>query len=488
MSKISRGLILALTLAALVTLPAVSLAAGGSGPGDALIPTGSAQTVAPHSALWFQFDVGHSTKNLSGFGRHAFLSPRSPVVATLDDYGANGIRLAIYTPEAVSNWQNGDPLRAVGTGSSAGANGHDLLWTGLFSVPGTYYAVAYNDSDAAVSVTLNVTGDYVTTVVEVVPTPTPLPNPFATVTPLGKGVTGKLAFVDSAGGNLYTVNGDGTNLQRVSFGMDPQWNHAGTQIALARQGPVPGIFTINVDGSNERLLYQTNEPRAPDWSPDDSQIIFSNMLTTKQGSQQCRTFRNRTFCFETPAQTQWRLAEVNSAGGGYADVRATNDAFTPTWNADGKTIAFNDLAIGIMQMSTDNSYVPFPFIGDLRITTPTYNPLHSMSPQYSPDGKQIVYMVLQTPSWQIAVANADGSNQRLLTQLDPLDFVHPNNFAPIWSPDGKQILFLSDRNGKIEFFLMNADGSNQQQVLKNITDQISLKYGFQSERMMSWTK
>jgi Tol biopolymer transport system component len=97
-------------------------------------------------------------------------------------------------------------------------------------------------------------------------------------------------------------------------------------------------------------------------------------------------------------------------------------------------------------------------------------------------------MVLQQPAWQIAVANADGGNQHLLTRMDQLDFVHPNNAAPIWSPDGKQILFLSDRNGKWEFFLMNADGTGQQQVLKNISDQITLKYGFQSERMLSWWK
>jgi WD40-like Beta Propeller Repeat len=470
--------IVALTLLALAAVPAVSWAAGGSGPSDALIPTGAAQTLAPHSAQWYRFDYG---------------GKKTPIVATLDDNQASGIRLAIYTPDEITAWQNGNGLASIGSGSPY--QGHDLGWTGQFPTAGRYYAVVYNDSDASVSVRLSVTGDSVTTVVNAAPTATPMANPFATVTPLGQGFSGKLAFVDSAGGNLYTVNGDGTDLQRISFGMDPQWNHSGAQIALARQGPAPGIFVINADGSNEQLLYQTNEPRSPDWSPDDSQIVFSYMTTAKEGSQQCFTFRGHSFCFQKPATTQWKLAEVNSSSGAYADVRATNDAFTPTWNADGTTIAFNDLAIGIMQMATSNSYVTFPFIGDLRITSTTYNPLRLMSPQYSPDGKQIVYMVQQTPTWQIAVANADGTNQHLLTQMDPLDFVYANNFAPIWSPDGKQILFLSDRNGKVEFFLMNvgdplqgADGSNQQQVLKNVTDQITLQYGFQSERMMSWTK
>lgn len=457
--------------AALALLGGAVSAAGGSGTGDALLPVGVAQTVAPHSAQWYYFDYG---------------GDKSQILATLDDSGASGIRLSIFTPDEITAWQNGDALTPIGVGGPM--QGHDLGWTGRFNFGGRFYAVANNDSDANVSISVRVTGDAVTTNIVIVPTATPMSNPFATVTPLGKGVAGMLAFVDAAGGNVYTMNGDGSNLKRVTFGMDPQWNHTGTQIAVARQGPVPGIFTVNPDGSNEHLLYQTNEPRAPDWSPDDSQVVFSFMTSFGGGGEQCFSFRGHKFCFPKQPTILWKLATVSSSGGGYADVRASNDAFTPTWRSDGVTIAFNDLSIGIMQMSINNDYVPYPVIGDLRITEPDYNPLRLESPQYSPDGKQFVYMVLQQPSWQIAVANADGSNQHLLTQMDPLDFVHPNNAAPIWSPDGKQILFLSDRNGKWEFFVMNADGSGQLQVFKNISDQIPIGYEFQSERMMTWTK
>ncbi len=410
------------------------------------------------------------------------------MTATLDANGASGLRLAIYTPDQITAWQNGEALTPIGVGSPSPATGHDLLWTGPFNTAGTYYAVVSNDSDASVTVSLNVTGDLVVTTVNVLPTPTPFPNPFATVTPLGTGFSGQLVFQQAAGGTIYRVNGDGTNLQPISFGLDPQWNRAGTQVALARQGPVPGIYTLNPDGSQEQLLYQTNEPRAPDWSPDGSRIVFSFQGLTKGGVPQTFTFRGRTFTFASPETVQWKVATVSAAGGDYLDLKATNHAYTPSWNADGVTIAFNDLSVGIMQTSVNGDYAPFNFIGDLRQGAADYNPLKLMSEQYSPDGKQMVYMVMQQPAWQIAVANADGSNQHLLTRIDPLDFVHPNNFAPIWSPDGKQILFLSDRNKKIEFFLMNADGSGQVQVLKNVSDQVPLFYEYESERMMTWTR
>lgn len=36
-----------------------------------------------------------------------------------------------------------------------------------------------------------------------------------------------------------------------------------------------------------------------------------------------------------------------------------------------------------------------------------------------------------------------------------------NNMFPQWSHDGKQIVFASDRDGDPEIYVMNADGSGQ---------------------------
>lgn len=444
-----------------------SFAASGTGPGDAIAPNGDKQTVAAHSEQWYKFEVG---------------GKKGQVTATLDASSAEGLRLAIYTPEEIATWQRGDALKAIGVGSAQET--HALAWYGVLNGAGTYYAVAYNDTGAAVDVQVQVTGDAVTT------EPAPTSAPVKVVDPLQKtvpvntnGVQGKIAFVDASGGNLYTVNGDGTNLQRVSFGLDPQWNSDGTKIALARQGPVAGIFTINADGSNETLWYQTNEPRSPDWSADDSQIVFSYQGATKGGGT--RTFGNRTI--ELPSVTQWKLGLVNLADGTYRDVRSSDNAFTPTWNVNG-TIAYNDTSIGLMTTTATGAPSENPFIGDLRVTTDSYNPLRIVSPQYSPDGSKIVYMVMQQPTWQIAVANADGSDQHLLTSDFALWLTHPSNVAPVWSPDGTKIMFLSNRNGKWEFFTMNADGTNVQQVLKNVTDQVEIRYDFQGGRMMSWTE
>lgn len=442
--------------------------AAGAGPGDAVWADGAPQTVAPHAALWFRFDYGGGNKDVN---------------VTLDANNAPALRLSVYTPGAVQAWQSGEKLVAVGAGSAV--QNHDLGWSGRFPSGGMFYAVVYNDGDAPVSAQVRASGENTVTSAQApAPKPSTLPNPFPNRTPSGKGVTGKLALLDAQGGTLYTVNGDGTGLKPVSFGMDPQWNRAGTQLALARQGPVAGIFTVDADGGNERLLYGTSEPRSPDWSPDDATLVFTRQTLVKGGGQVC--FGSR--CFDVPPDSQWKLGLLDVGDATYRDLPTTKHAFTPTWNADGKTIAYNDTAIGVIKTSTQDEVTLEPFIGDLRPGVGTYDPLQVRSPQYSPDGTKIVLMVGQPPVWQIALANADGSDRHLLTKMNNLDFTHANNVAPVWSPDGKQIMFLSDRNGKWEIFVMNADGSNVTQVLKNVTDQIALRYSFQGERMLSWGK
>lgn len=443
-----------------------TLAASGTGPGDAIFPDGAGRTIPANSTQWYGFELG---------------GKKADVTVTLDAASAEGLRLEIITPAQMEAYQRGEALEAVGAGSAQ--KDHTLAWYGEFREAGMYYAVVYNDTGAPVEVAVNVIADSLVTAAPAT-TSTPVVDPLMKTVPVNtEGIKGKIVFVDATGGNVYTVNGDGTNLQKISYGMDPQWSSDGTLIALARQGPVAGIFTINADGSNDTPVYATTEPRSPDWSADDSQLVFSYQGATKGGGEV--TMRGRTF--ERPSTTEWKLGLVNLSDNSYQDVRSTENATTPTWNVDG-TIAYNDTAIGLMTTSATGEPAENPFIGDLRVTTDSYNPLRLRSPQYSPDGTKIVYVVQQSPTWQIAIANADGSDQHLLTSDNALWLAHPSNVAPVWSPDGSQILFLSNRNGKWEFFSMNADGTNVQQVLKNVTDQITLTYDFQAERMMSWAE
>ena len=56
--------------------------------------------------------------------------------------------------------------------------------------------------------------------------------------------------------------------------------------------------------------------------------------------------------------------------------------------------------------------------------------------------------------------NADGSAQTRLTADPEVDA------TPDWSPDGKRIVFESRRAGSSDIWVMNADGSNQRQLTR----------------------
>lgn len=463
----SRRLVLAsavgvfvLVLAALLGT-SVGLAAGGTGPGDAFLPVGVTMDAAPHSQTWYKFDYSPNRAD--------------SILAALDANGVGGLTFKIYTPEAITNWVNGSPLTAVGASSSDASGAHDQVWKGRFNFPGTFYLVVENNTDASTSYMVRVTGDGVTTSQNVVPTATPLPNPFATPVPVGTLKGGKIVFQESSGGNIYTVNADGTDLKRVTFGLDPAFSHDGTRIAFSRQGPIPGLWISNADGSNERLVYGTPEVRSPSWSGDDMHVVFSTVVSTKTAPLFC--FGSR--CFGGNDVPQWRLKQYNVSDDGVTDppigkIQATVPSFNPVTNQ----IAFVSTGYGLLITSTEAGQNPTIVNDDQTINVPAYGP----------DGNRLTYMVRQPPVWQIVVAGSDGGNPTLLTHVDPLDFVHHDNVAPTFSPDGNQILFLSNRHGKWEFFAINPDGTGEMQVLKNITDGVNLQYNFSAERVASWVK
>jgi len=117
------------------------------------------------------------------------------------------------------------------------------------------------------------------------PTPTPVPptsTPRATATPRPMPPTptstptlqGRFVFQVASGGDIYRVKADGTNLTRLTSGLDPSWSPDGGQIAFSRWTTPWGIYTINADGGNEMLVFSSSVARSPVWSPDGRQIAF----------------------------------------------------------------------------------------------------------------------------------------------------------------------------------------------------------------------
>jgi TolB protein len=288
-------------------------------------------------------------------------------------------------------------------------------------------------------------------------TPTPEASGSAQPSIASPALSGKLVLQTSSGGDIDTVNANGSDLARVAAGLDPVWSPDGKQIAFTSWNEPQGLYVMNADGSNVHMVYHINMAESPTWSPDGSKIAFS---------WKYKTVRRRGGL----AQDYFKISIINLATGEKTDAPLDPDlyAFEPNWGPDGR-IVFKGLR-GLFVWDQTNPLVQI-----------TDEPL-AESPVWSPDAKHIIFAVRLQDRREIAMVNSDGSGLTYLTNFStapsPIQ-----NVAPTWSPDGKSIAFLTNRDGDWRIYVMNADGSDQHQMMEGP----KIVYQFADERVMDWT-
>lgn len=240
------------------------------------------------------------------------------------------------------------------------------------------------------------------------------------------------------------------------------------------------VYTIDADGSDERML--ADEPGLdafPAWSPDGEQLAFAS---ERDGN--------------------WELYTMDADGSGQTRVTRTpgEDEAVPAWSPDGQRIAFVVNPVGenptvhVMDLDGEHrgqlargnwpswspngrliSYTHYEADFDIFVRKPDGSEPRRLTGKgsdeegaFSPDGRRIGFSserregLLRPGDAEIYVMNADGSNERRLTDIPGGD-----HWPPTWAPDGKRIAFTSEgTEGNPEIYLMNADGSG----LTRLTD------------------
>ena len=343
------------------------------------------------------------------------------------------------------------------------------------------------------------------------PTPVPGSTPAATSQSAtgsaraGKtGLTGTLVFQDRIGGAIYVYDLGQDTLRPLTGGTDPALSPDGRMVAYTRDGGGNGLYVINMDGTDERLIYNERPLlRSPKWSPDGRWLVFSR----SNGFDDCRVVRG-TVCLpddailealpeelqldmdinkavrDLPNQRAYHtvLSRVGANGGDYRDIPSLDYAAAPDWNSAGITYQSN---AGIQRTADE---------ADARSVQVANDPLigyfHDPAWQPGPEGSpgRIVFHRKQGSHWQIYAVNPDGSGLVALTRpVTALVDELPSNVSPAWSPDGQHTVYVSNRNsiesaGAWHLWVMNADGNDQRMLPIDVV----LDYSFSSEQMVSW--
>jgi TolB protein len=145
---------------------------------------------------------------------------------------------------------------------------------------------------------------------------------------------------------------------------------------------------------------------------------------------------------------------------------------------DGKTIVFTSLKDGDLDIYTMN-------VDGTNVKRLTTTPGYDGGPWWSPDGTKIVYRawhydnetdlkayqdllargMIRPNRMELFVMNADGSDQRQITNLGGA------NFGPSWTPDGQRIIFSSNhqnpRSRNFDLYTVKLDGTGLEQITFN---------------------
>ena len=93
--------------------------------------------------------------------------------------------------------------------------------------------------------------------------------------------------------------------------------------------------------------------------------------------------------------------------------------------------------------------------------------LYEAEPQYSPDGKRIVFVSTRSGSQEIWVCGSEGERPMQLT-----DFRGPHAGTPRWSPDGRQIVFDCRLDGNADIFVINSEGGRARRLTSEPSEDI----------------
>lgn len=260
---------------------------------------------------------------------------------------------------------------------------------------------------------------------------------------------------------------------------------ASTDIAFVSDrsvvAPQKEIFIMDADGARQRrITFDASIALSPSFSPQADRIVY-------------QTYRMRN---GVPNTALFMILKGGGAPRGLVTCRGTN--LGPSFSPDGT------LLVLASSCDTDNLEIHTVRPDGSGLTRITRNPGADVSPSWSPNGRQIVFVSDRSGRPELYVMDSSGLNTRRLDTSggqkdDPVwqpvrgdlvaytastgggnfdifvyDFESGRSYrltsgsgrkeSPTWSADGRQIAFEWARGDSVQIWAMGLDGSRQRML------------------------
>ena len=252
---------------------------------------------------------------------------------------------------------------------------------------------------------------------------------------------GLIAF--GRGSGLYVMRTEGSGVRPLwSRGsvQDVAWSPDGRRLAFVARN---AIWVMDADGNDPVRITRPVRGkfgyfvgfRSPSWSPDGRRLAYS---------------------FSSDIKADRDVWVMNADGGNKRRLARTTDCaeVDVDWNPKGAqlvaTCVFGWGTKDLRLMNADGSNV--------RTLLRSVAPKGAGAPEWSPDGRRIVFAEAWPNWWEISVMDVANRSLVQLTNAKVL------SADPDWSPDGRRIAFMyGDGNPRNRpspgIYVMNADGT-----------------------------
>ncbi len=264
----------------------------------------------------------------------------------------------------------------------------------------------------------------------------------------------------------------------------PKFDPSGRRIVFLRyRASAPNeLLLIPATGGTPRVLDRTGTIQSYCWNSDGKSIVLAghaaadgselrllriadgsisplNVRETNAASPDIRgnllAYTRRIFNVNIWGEST-AAAAAGPSSRAAAVIASSRRDHSPQFSPDGKSVVFASTRSGSVQIwradrSGDNA-VELTFGADSTVGTP----------RWSPDGRRIAFDAgLKGEQPDIYVVGADGGPTRRITKDPAMDIL------PSWSSDGRWIYFCSNRDGQQDIWKISPDGGHPVLVTRN---------------------